>query len=241
MHARTLALATLIAASATLAACSGDNVLGLGTAGGGTNTDTLSNARVRFVNATATSYDIATGGTVGTGNGGIGFGSVSSCLSTNATTPNLSVRAAGTSSIVSGFPTAFQIGSTYTVVAYTSGGTTQFATIADASTPGAGQIGVRVFNAGAAGTSYDVYVTAPGTALSSTAPSAGSVLSGTSSEVFQVTTSAPQQVRVTARGSTSVLLDLGHIAFAAGQNVTLVIAPPASGTTALRGFVVAGC
>jgi len=41
-------------------------------------------------------------------------------------------------------------------------------------------------------------------------------------------------------GGTSVALDLGAQALTAGQNYTLVIAPP-SGSTAPRAFLVAGC
>ena len=136
MHARTLIATALTVASATLAACSGDNVLGLGIAGGGTNTDSLSNARIRFANATATSFDVATGGTVTAGNGQLGFGSASTCISTNAVTPNVAVRAAGTTNVVPGLTNAYQSGVSYTVIAYVgANGTTQFATLPDTYTP----------------------------------------------------------------------------------------------------------
>jgi hypothetical protein len=38
-----------------------------------------------------------------------------------------------------------------------------------------------------------------------------------------------------------VLLDLGSQTFTAGQNATLVIAPPAAGSTTLRAFLVPAC
>jgi hypothetical protein len=38
-----------------------------------------------------------------------------------------------------------------------------------------------------------------------------------------------------------VLLDLGSQTLSAGQNATLVIAPPAAGSTTLRAFLVPGC
>ena len=242
MHVRTLVAAALVATTATLAACSaGDNTLGLGGGGGGGTTDTLSNARIRFVNATATSYDVATGGSVATGNGGIAYGTSSTCISTNATTPNLAVRVAGTSNVVPGFATGYQSGVSYTVIAFTSAsGTTQFATIADTYTPAAGEIGFRVFNAAAASSSYDVYVTAPGASLATTPPTFSAVTAGTNSTFTGVSTTSSQQVRITATGSKTVLADLGNVAFATGQNVTLVIAAPVTGT-APRTFLAAGC
>ena len=241
MHVRTLATAALVATTAALAACSaGDNTLGLGTGGGGT-TDTLSNARIRFVNATATSFDVATGGNVTTGNGGIAYASSSTCISANATTPNLAVRAAGTSNAVPGIATAYQSGVSYTVIAYTgANGATQFATLADTYTPAAEQTGFRVFNAGSATSSYDVYVTAPGTSLATAQPTFFAATAGTSSNFVGVSTTGSQQVRITNAGSKTVLVDLGNVAFASGQNVTLVITAPQTGT-APRTFLAAGC
>jgi hypothetical protein len=242
MSARALALTTLLAASAILGACSSDNTLGLAVAGSGTSGDTLNNAHVRFVNATETSLDVATAGVVGAGNGGIGYGSSSSCISTNPTTANLSVRLAGTSTVVPGFATVYQSGVNYTVIAYAgTGGATQFATITDTFTPIAGQSGLRVFNAGAPGTSYDVYVTAPGASLTTETPTFSAVLAGTNSSFINVSTSTAQQVRITAAGTKTVLLDVGNVALVVGQSVTMVIAPPVSGSSAPRSFLVAIC
>lgn len=242
MRARTLAVAAFAAAFVTIAACSSDNVLGIGVAGVGANGDTLSNARIRFVNATATSLDVVSGGVVGAGNGGIEFGSSSSCISINATTPNLTVRAAGTTTALSGFPTAFQSGVRYTVIAYTNAsGGTQFASIADTFTPVAGQGGLRVFNAGATGSSYDVYVTAPSASLTTTTATFSAVTAGANSTFINVIASTSQQVRITAAGSKTVLLDVGNVAFVVGQSVTLVIASPLAGSTTPRAFLVAGC
>ena len=241
MHARTLIAATIVAAATALAACSSDNVLGLGLAGGGAGTDSLSNARIRFVNATSTSFDVATGGTVAAGNGPLGFGAASTCISTNAATPNVAVRIAGTTNPVPGFTTAYQSGVAYTVIAYAgANGTTQFATIADTYTPASGQTAFRAFNAGSASSSYDVYVTDPGASLTATPPTFSTVTAGSNSGFIDVSTTTAQQVRVTAAGSKTVLLDLGNVAFVAGQSVTLVLAPPLTGT-APRSFLVAAC
>jgi len=40
---------------------------------------------------------------------------------------------------------------------------------------------------------------------------------------------------------TPIVLDLGAQSFTAGQNATLVIAPPAAGSTTLRAFLVPAC
>jgi hypothetical protein len=128
------------------------------------------------------------------------------------------------------------------VVAYPgTNGTTQFATIADTFTPLSGQVGFRVFNAGTTGSSYDVYVTVPGASLTNTPPTFGAVAAGGNPTFLGVSTGASQQVRITAQGSKTVLLDAGNVAFVAGQNVTMVIAPPVVGSTIPRTFMVAGC
>ncbi|MFL5618518.1 MAG: hypothetical protein ACJ79A_09020 [Gemmatimonadaceae bacterium] len=241
MHARTLAVTALIAASLTLGACSSDNVLGLGTAGGNGG-DATTSARVRIANATATSVDLVSNGVVYAGNGGLGFGMSSNCTSTNALAPGLSVRVAGTTTSVPGLATSYQSGVSYTVIAYQGAlGATQFATIADVFTPVAGQSALRVFNADAAGTSYDVYVTDPGEALATTVPTFSTVAAGTYTSFGNSNAGTLRQVRITKTGSKTVLLDLGSIALVAGQSVTLVIAPPLAGATTLRGFFVTGC
>jgi len=241
MHARTLAGTVLIVASAALAACSSDNVLGLGLAGGG-SADTLNTARVRIANATATSFDVASKGIVFAGNAGISFGLSSNCTPTNALAPDLSVRVAGTLTPVPGLAATYQIGLNYTVIAFPGPlGGTLFATIADDFTPVAGQSALRVFNAGAVGTSYDVYVTDPGEPLATATPSFSAVTGGTFTTFGNANADTPRQVRVTNTGSKAVLLDLGNTALITGQSVTLVIAPPLAGTAALRFFYAAGC
>jgi hypothetical protein len=231
MQVRTLKLAALLPVLA-LAACDTNN-----TTGTGSNNN---NATVRFINATTTSLDIASSGTVTSGNGALGFGNSSSCMTVDATSSNLAVRQTGTSTALSGFTPSFQAGGNYTVVAYTgAGGATQFATVSNAFTPSSGQGGLRVFNAGVVGSNYDIYVTAPGAALGTT--SANNIGFGAGSSFFNVNAGTSQQVRITNAGSQSVALDVGNQTFTAGQNATLIIAPPAPGSTTLRSFIVAGC
>jgi hypothetical protein len=229
MQLRTLALA-LLASSVTVAACGSDNVTG---------TD-ANNATVQFINATGSSLDVAQGGTVATGNGALSYGTTSLCIATDASSSNLAVRLTGTSTPLAGFTPAFQAGGNYTVIAYPGApGVIQFATVSNAFTPSAGQGGLRVFNAAVAGASYDVYVSAPGAASATAA--ANNIGYGSGSSDFNVVAGTAQQVRITNAGSQTVVLDVGSRTFTTGQNVTLVIAPPLTGSPAPRAFYVNGC
>ena len=230
MQLRTLALA-LAAASVTLAACDNDgDITGLSS----------NNATVQFINATALSLDIAQGGTVATGDGALSYGTTSTCISTDATNSNLAVRQTGTSTALPGFAATFLAGGNYSVIAYPGVGTTTlFATVSNAFTPTSGQGGLRIFNAAGAGTSYDVYIGAAGGSAATLV--ANNIGSGSGSSYFNVATGAAQQVRITNAGSQAVVLDAGSRTFTAGQNVTMVIAPPAAGSTAPRAFFVTGC
>jgi hypothetical protein len=197
---------------------------------------------VRIANATAASLDVASNGVVAAGNAAIGFGKSSNCISTNAQTPALAVRVAGTATTVAGLATSYQSGVGYTVIAYPgAGGSTQFATIADTYTPVAGQSALRVFNAGATVTSYDVYVTDPGASLATATPAFNNVTGGTFTTFASVGGDTTRRIRITNAGVRTVLLDLGSTTLVAGRTVTLVIAPPAAGTSTLRSFLVTGC
>jgi hypothetical protein len=196
-------------------------------------------AIVRFVNATGTNYDLALNGAVGTGNGNLGFGGSTSCLSLNAASPGLAVRNAGTTTNVAGFTPNFQSGGNYTVVAVPgANGTTQFVTLSGSNTPAAGQTGVRVLNAAQGFGNFDVYVTAPGGTLG--AANATNVSTGNASSWFNVG-SGTNQVRFATAGTQNVAFNFGNQNFTAGQNATIVIAPPAAGSTTLRAFTIVGC
>lgn len=233
MHIRSLFVGAALVPMLALAACDSDSSLGVG---GGADT----NATVRFINASSMSLDIASGGTVATGNGALSFGTASTCMSVDATTPNLAVRQTGTSTALPGFTPTFQAGGSYTVIAYPGAtGTGQFAVVSNAFTPTTDQGGLRVFNAAGSGTSYDVYVSAPGAALG--ASNVNNVGFGSGSSYFNVTTTSAQQIRITNAGSQTVLLDVGNQTFTTGVNATLVIAPPIAGSTVPRAFLVQGC
>ncbi len=200
---------------------------------------TLTNAKIRLANATATPLNLLQNGTALTGASSIAFGASSSCSSVNAATPLLSVTQAGSTTALTGFAPALTAGNSFNFVAYpNAAGAVQFATLSNTYTPTAGQAGLRVFNATSSAAGYDVFVTAAGAALGTATTS--NTLAGASSSFVSVPAGA-SQVRVTGTGSTTVLLDAGAQTFTAGQNATLIIAPPAVGTTVPRAFLVSGC
>jgi hypothetical protein len=229
MQLRTLALA-LVASSVAIAACGSDDVTG----------NNANDATVQFINATAVSLDVAQGGSVATGNGALSYGTTSLCIVTDATNSNLTVRTTGTSIALAGFTPAFQPGGNYSVIAYPGApGVIEFGTVSNAFTASAGQGGLRVFNAAGAGTSYDIYVSAPG--ASSATAGANNVGYGSGSSYFNVAAGTAQQVRITNAGTQSVVFDVGNRTFTPGQNVTLVLTPPLSGSPEPRAFYVTGC
>ena len=196
------------------------------------------NANIRLANATASALDFVQGTTALTGGSNLAFGTSSACASVNATTPNLSVRVNGTTTALPGFTPTLQAGTSYTVIAYPSGANTAFATLTNIFTPTAGQAGFRVFNASGIVTAFDAFVTTQGAPLGTATVS--NVLNAANSAFVSVPAGS-QQIRLTATGLTVVLLDMGAQTLTAGQNYTLVIAPPSSGQTAPRAFLVAGC
>jgi len=207
----------------------------------GTITDAATvNATIRLANSTAVSLDFLQGTTALSGGSNLAFGASSACSSVNAATPNLNVVQTGTTTPLPGFTPTLEVGKSYSVIAYpNAANVVQFATLPNLFTPVAGQAGLRVFNATTIAAAFDVFVTAPAATL--TTPTVANVLSGASSAFVSVPAGG-SQIRLTAVGTTTpVLLDFGTQTFTAGQNVTLVIAPPAAGQTAPRAFLVVGC
>lgn len=195
------------------------------------------NANVRLVNLTGQPLTWLQNGTALGGGSNVAFGASTSCSSVNAATPNLTVTQGSSTTPLAGFAPSFTAGTSYTVVAWPgAGGSVQFTTLGNAYTPTSGQAGLRVFNAAGAG--YDVHVTSAGVVLG--APTLANVLAGTSSAYVSIPAGA-QLVRVTAAGGTTALVSLGTASFTAGQNATVVIAPPATGSTAPQLFLIPSC
>ena len=200
----------------------------------------LTNATVRLVNASDSTLNLLQSAAALTGSSNLAFGTSSACSSVNATTPALTVTTAGSATPLAGFAPVLAAGNSFSLVAYPiAAGGVQFATLSNTYVPTVGQTGLRVFNATSGTTAYDVYVTAPAAPLG-TATIANVAVGGAGSAFVSVP-AGTQEIRVTSAGSSTVVVDLPSQALVAGQNLTLVIAPPANGTTAVRAFLVAGC
>jgi hypothetical protein len=198
-----------------------------------------SNATVRFINATGSNIDVTNAGTVGTGNGNLGYGTSSTCMSVNtngSSGSGLGFNQAGTSTTIPGFTQNFASAGNYSVIAYPdANGTTQFATINNAGfTPNSGQAGLRVFNA--ASGSGNLVALGGGTALGS-----GTGVGFGTGGSFMNVNAGSQAVTFNTGTGTTTAANAGTLTFNAGQNYTLVVAPAASGSTALRTFLVSGC
>lgn len=230
MFQRSRAIAALLPLLILAGACDDDDddLTGVGN----------STATVRFINATNTNIDVSNGGTVGTGNGSLGFGVSSSCMTVNTSGTGLAFNQAGTTTAIPGFNTTFTSGGNYTVIAYPGAGTTgtQFLTVSNSGfTPNTGQAGLRVVNA-ATGTGSLVAL-GNGTALGT----AAGVSFGTGGSFMNVNAGTQAITFNTGTGTATVPSNAGNLTFTAGQTYTLVIAPPVTGSTTLRTFLVTGC
>lgn len=200
----------------------------------------LTNATIRLVNASDSTLNLLQSGTALTGASNLAFGASSACSSVNATTPALTVTTAASPTPIVGFAPALMAGNSFSLVAYPiAAGGVQFATLSNTFAPTTGQTGLRVFNATGGTTAYDVYVTAAGAPLAT--PTIANVTVGGAGSAFVSLPAGTQEIRVTTAGGSTVLVDLTSQSLVAGQNLTLVIAPPANGSTDLRAFLVAGC
>jgi hypothetical protein len=193
----------------------------------------LTNANVRLANATDNALNFNQNGTALSGGSNIAFGAASSCSSVNAATPALSVTQPPSTTALPGFSPTLTAGNSFTIVAFPGASGVQFSTLSNTFTPATGQAGFRVLNASGSATGLDVFVGA----LAGT-PTVANVLAGASSAFVSVPAGSPD-IHVTATGTiTPDLLHLPSQTLTAGQNITLVIAPPSG---AIRGFLVPGC
>jgi hypothetical protein len=195
----------------------------------------LTNATIRLANATDNPLNFFQNGTALSGGSNIAFGALSACSSVNAATPVLTVTQPPSPTVIA-IAAALMAGNSFSIVAYPSAGGVQFATLSNTFTAASQQAGLRVFNGSAA--AVDVFVTAAGAPLGT--PTFANVAAGASS-TFSSVAAGSFQIRVTPTGNTSTVFDLGAQMLPAVQNTTLVLAPPVSGQTAIRGFLVPGC
>ena len=219
--------AALALSCLALAACGGGSGL-LGTAGSANAAD------ARFVNASASTLDLATSGVVAPGHAAIAPGSATECFSIpEPVSSGLTVRQTGTTTDLPGFVTTFANGGRYTLVAFQGAtGAVQFLSVPNTSLPAAGRSELRVVNGSSALGTVDVHVTTVGATLG--APNVSGVPFGTASGTFDVA-AGTMQIRLTSAGSTNVVFDAGSRLLEAGKSYTLIVS---SATAAL---LVADC
>lgn len=234
----TVAILTLTTAAA-LNACSEDDNNPV-TAGN-------QNTTVRFFNATSSTLalDIAEDGTVGSGNGNIGFGVASTCTKVNDANPELSVRVTGSTTNLTGFIPSFSAGNTYTVLV--TGTQTQpvFTTLNDqVTTPSASNAAVRVVNATTSATSgtgnWDIYVNPA--ASGTNAPAATVVGRNTATQFLTVPAAQSNTIRLTNAGQTAAVQNITVPSLTAGSVTTIVVTDAVTpGGTALQVFTLPPC
>jgi len=235
VQSRTPTSVLVLVTVAALVACSdSDNPLATAQA----------NTTVRFFNAVSTlALDIAQNGTVISGTGNIPFGSASTCMRVNDANPQLSIRAAGTTTDLTGFTPSFSAGNTYTVlVTGTAAAAPVFTTLDDQFTPsGANTAGVRIVNAttGAGTGTWDIYVN-PSATLGT--PNAIAIARNSASPFLVVPSGQTNTLRLTNAGQTDRLQDIAVPSLASGTATTIVVTDPvAAGGTALDAFTLPAC
>lgn len=236
MQPRVTTSVLVLAAVTALAACSDSN--------NPIATPTL-NTTVRFFNATSMlALDVAQNGTVVSGNGNIPFGSASTCMKVNDANPQLSIRAAGTTTDLAGFTPSFSAGNAYTVLVTGTAAAVVFTTLDDQFTPsGASTAGVRIINAttsasAGAGT-WDIYVN-PAETMGT--PNATAVRRNSASPFLTVPAGRTNTLRLTNTGQTMRLQDIAVPSLAAGTATTIVVTDPATpGAPSLDAFTLPPC
>ena len=211
-------LSLLFAASALTAACSDDD----------DNTGPDAEARLRVVHASpdAPAVDVQVDGAEVVGDAP--YLSVSDYLDLPAGAHNLMVNAAGTATTVIDADVTLADDTDYTVIA--SGLVAAIEPIVledDNSAPAAGNVKVRAIHGAPSAPAVDIYVTAPGADLATVLPALANVEFGDVAGYIEAP-AGEYQVRVTAAGSKTVVIDSGALALESGQ-IRTAIAVDATG------------
>jgi hypothetical protein len=200
-------------------------------------------ANVRVVQAsvagatTGTPIDVAVNGKVAAGNAGVGFGGSSECVRVDADNPDLEVRVAGTSTVVTA-PTSFTAGGRNTLILSGSPTSIRSTTITDALTPPlqAGRARVRVFNGTTRTTAMDITVTP----FSGAGTTQTNIAQATATEWFDIPAGGAA-IRLRNTGTTSPDLALLNIGATPGQEQTWIVVDPETTGGALRWVVTSPC
>jgi hypothetical protein len=211
--------------SLPLAACM---LLGLAACGGGG--DSSSAGLVRLVNTTLNhaSLDLAVGATVVVQ--GTAKDTASNYAGVGAGSPTLQVNDAGTATALTTIAPTISGSLHYAIIVYESNGIVRAAVLGeDNVAPAAGSAQVRILDVAPEAGALDVYVTAPGAAL--TSPSFTVPASASAFTSGLLTFSAGTfEIRVTGQGNVNDLrLDIPSVTLTSLQTATLVLSASAGG------------
>jgi hypothetical protein len=211
-------LTLLLAASALTAACSDDD----------DNTAPEGQSRVRVVHASpdAPDVDVLVDDAVVLSD--VPYLAASDYLELADGGHNVKVNAAGTSTTVIDTDVDLADGSDYTVIA--SGLVANIEPLVledDNSAPAAGNVRVRAIHGAPSAPAVDVYVTPPGADLALIPPALSNVAFGDVSDYIEAP-AGDYQVRITAAGTKTVVIDSGALTLTSGQ-VRTAIAVDATG------------
>ena len=197
-----------------------------------------SDARVVVVNATNAQFDVMRDGSLAPSDTRINFSGGTQCFEVDPEASGLTLRESNSLINISTFTPTLEPGGEHVVliIPTTTANVYSFIEIQDDFDPDGNQSGLRVVNAATGAASYDVYVTEPGAAL--TGARATGVTYGNASAFFGIPAGTPQQVRLTNAGTTTVAIDAGTTTFTPGQNFTLVVGAPQTGSTTRRPFYI---
>lgn len=167
---------------------------------------------------------------------GVAYRGASMFVPVEAGTRRFRVRATGTSTTVIDAQVPITQDESYTILATgLLAGIQPLVAENDLTAPAAGQVKVRVIHAAPAAAGVDVYVTAPGAALT------GPVLTNVPFRAVSNYLSVPAgtyQIRVTPTGTTTVAID-ATVTFTAGQIRTIVATDAPGGGAPLAPVVLA--
>jgi hypothetical protein len=213
-------LTLLLATSALTAACSDDE--------NNNNTGPDGQARVRVVHASpdAPAVDVLVDDAAALSD--VPYLAASDYVELADGGHNVKVNAAGTSTTVIDADVDLADGADYTVIA--SGLLEAIEPIVledDNSTPAAGTVRVRAIHGAPSAPAVDIYVTAPEAELDVVTPALSNVVFGDVSDYLEVP-AGDYQVRVTAAGTKTVVIDSGALTLTGGQ-VRTAIAVDATG------------
>jgi hypothetical protein len=196
-------------------------------------------ANVRIVNASPVvgELDVLVNDDVDTDAGTVGFLNSSGCVRVNADDPELSFQQTGGTVAIPAQTFAFDEGGRNTVVIAGTSGNLRVVTLSDALTPDLDddEARIRVVN-GRATTNMAVTVTP----WNQTPGSAQTINTGTSPATNWIVVPANQTVaiRLTTTGANPTFIDALNIVPTEGQELIVVAADPATGTTTPLQWVV---